>query len=195
MAQLQQGQTEALDELYGRYAKKLYAFCYHTAHPDNPQESEDLVQDVFVRVIKAAHTFDPTRASFRTWMFRIARNHCIDVARRRGKLRIVPLRSRADQGDHDEENPMLEDAIADKNENVEGTVVRTAVIEAVRQCIGELESESERQAILYYYLGGKVYREIGEVLGESLSMARNRVKSAQEKVRRCLERKGIRSAV
>jgi RNA polymerase sigma-70 factor (ECF subfamily) len=195
MAQLQQGQTEALDELYGRYAKKLYAFCYHTAHPDNPQESEDLVQGVFVRVIKAAHTFDPTRASFRTWMFRIARNHCIDVARRRARFRIVPLGRGADQSSYDEEELMPEDAIADQNENVEGTVIRTAVIEAVRQCIGELESESEKQAILYYYLGGRVYREIGEILGESLSMARNRVKSAQEKVKRCLERKGIRSSV
>jgi RNA polymerase sigma-70 factor (ECF subfamily) len=78
--QLQQGQTDALDELYKRYARKLYAFCYNATRSQNPQESEDLVQDVFVRVIKAAHTFNPKKASFRTWMFRIARNRCIDVS-------------------------------------------------------------------------------------------------------------------
>ncbi len=58
MERLQQGQTDALDKLYGRYANKLYAFCYNTTRSKNPQDAEDLVQDVFIRVIKAAHTFN-----------------------------------------------------------------------------------------------------------------------------------------
>ena len=71
--------------------------------------------------------------------------------------------------------------------------MRASVMEAVRDCINKLENEDERQAIVLYYLGDKVYKEIGEILGKSTSMARNRVKSAQDKVRRCLERKGIHS--
>ena len=192
MERLKQGQTGALDELYRRYARKLYAFCYNTMRFQNPQETEDLVHDVFVRVIKAARTFNPQKASFRTWMFRIARNHCIDVVRRKKIFQIIPLGKRAAQNDHEEE-PAPEDTIADQDENVESSVIRTSVIEAVRDCVNGLDNADEKQAIALYYLGGKVYREIGEMLGKSTSMARNRVQSAQDKVKRCLERKGVHS--
>ena len=192
MERLQQGQTDALDELYRRYAKKLYAFCYHTTRSGSPQDPEDLVHDVFVRVIKAARTFDPKRASFRTWMFRIAHNRCIDVMRRKGRIRMIPIRTRAEQNGTEEEFA-AEDAIVAQDESVEGRAIRSSVVEAVRDCIGELKNEDEKQAIVLYYLGGKVYREIGEILGKSTSMARNRVKSAQEQVRRCLERRGVTS--
>ena len=190
MERLCQGQTDALDELYKRYAKKLYAFCYHSTRSKNPQDAEDVAQDVFVRVIKAAHTFNPHKASFRTWMFSIARNRCIDVSRRRGRFSFIPLGKRED----DEEGLALKDTLADESEDVERSVIRASMIEAVRDCIAQLDNEDEKQAIVLYYLGGKVYREIGVILGKSTSMARNRVKSAQEKVKRCLERKGIVSA-
>jgi RNA polymerase sigma-70 factor (ECF subfamily) len=194
MERLQQGQTDALDELYSRYAKKLYVFCHNTTRSQSPQDAEDIVQDVFVRVIKAAHTFNPRRASFGTWVFRIARNRCIDVIRRQQRIQIVPIGQRSERDEYEEELAS-ENELADQSESVESTLVRTSVVEAVRDCIDELENEDERQAILLYYLGGKVYREIGKVIGKSTSMARNRVKAAQDKVKRCLERKGIHSVV
>lgn len=55
MEQLKKGERDVIDELYRRYSKKLYAFCYNITHAKDP---EDLVQDVFVRVIKAAHSFN-----------------------------------------------------------------------------------------------------------------------------------------
>lgn len=187
MERLQQGQTDALDQLYRRYARKLCAFCYNATCSSSP---EDLVQDVFVRVIKGAHTFRPDRSSFRTWVFRIARNHCIDVNRRDQIIKFISIRKWADRDDGVEEF-LPEDALVDEDENIARTVERAAEMEAVRDCIGELENEYEKQAIKLYYLTSKVYREIGEILGRSTSMARNRVKSAQDKVKRCLERKGI----
>jgi RNA polymerase sigma-70 factor (ECF subfamily) len=179
MEQLRRGQTGALDALYGRYASRLYTFCSYTARSLDPQEVEDVVQDVFMRVIQSAHTFRPQRASFRTWLFRIARNRCIDVMRRRQKVKMMPIGTSEERGDGEQEL-VPEGAIADEREDVEGIVVRASAIEAVRACIHELANEDERQALMLYYLGGKVYREIGQMLGRSTSTARNWIKSAQD---------------
>jgi RNA polymerase sigma-70 factor (ECF subfamily) len=191
---LQQGQTGALDQLYTRYARKLYAFCYATTHS---VDSEDLVHDVFLRVIKASHTFNPQKAAFRTWLFRIARNHCIDVSRHAKRFKFVPFGDSAAGSDDGEaatgEEILAEDTLSQPGENVESALIKGSMIEAVRDCIDELEQWDEKQAILLYYLADQVYREIGEMLGKSTSMARNYVKSAQQKVKRCLEGKGVRS--
>jgi RNA polymerase sigma-70 factor (ECF subfamily) len=192
MERLQQGQTNALDELYSRYARRLYAFCWSITRSSGLQDPEDLVQDVFLRLIKSAHTFDPEKASFRTWVYRIARNRCTDAIRRARLIRFIPLGKSAvgDTGAEDSGEEML----VDQREKVEDSVLRTLAVEAIRDCIDELGSPHEKQAIVLYYLGGKVYREIGQILGKSTSMARNRVKAAQDKVKRCLERRGFAPA-
>jgi RNA polymerase sigma factor (sigma-70 family) len=189
MARLQQGHTDALDELYRRYARKLYVFCNNVVRIQGAHDPEDLVQDVFVRVIKAAHTFDPQKASFRTWLFRIARNRCIDVARRAQILTFLSLRKTAAP---DEDLALAaEDIIVDRKADVKEAMSRAAVAEAIRDCIQALENRDERQAIVLYYLEGKVYREIAEILGKSTSTAKNRVQAAQAKVKRCLEQKDV----
>lgn len=169
--QLQQGQTEALDRLYARYSKRLYAFCHHMLRAQNPASAEDLVQDVFVRVIQSAHTFDSHRASFHTWLFRIARNRCLDVIRRHKLIQILPFARQASDG----ERPALEERLPDPGVDVEHAVVHDLTIQAVRDCIAALKNEEERQAFLLYYLSGKAYREIGEILlpGVLLSLGRD----------------------
>jgi RNA polymerase sigma-70 factor (ECF subfamily) len=186
---LQGGQAGALDQLYARYAKKLHVFCSYNARSDR-LDPEDLVQDVFLRVIKSAHTFDPGKASFRTWLFRIARNRCIDANRRERIIRFIPIGRKPERAGSQDQLE-VEDALVDQSADVASSVMRASVVQAVRDCIEELDHQDEKQAIVLYYLGDKVYREIGDVLGKSTSMARNRVKAAQDKVRRCLERKGI----
>jgi RNA polymerase sigma-70 factor (ECF subfamily) len=189
MARLRQGEGAALDALYRRYSSKLFAFCRSTTRSSS-QQTEDLVHDVFVRVIQAAGRFDARKGTFQTWVFRIARNRCLDVNRRARLLQWLPLNRRA-PGESTDGEAALEDVLADGREGAEESPIHDAVIDAVNECIGELENEDERQALVWYYLGGKVYRQIGELLGKSTSMAANRVKSAQEKVRRCLEAKRI----
>ncbi len=185
--QLKEGKTRALDKLYKRYAQQLYAFCGNMTRSKDP---EDVVHDVFMRVIEASDTFNPKRASFRTWIFRIARNRCIDLVRREKNMTTISLEKNVRQNEH-EGAATLKDTIADDRENVERVLTRTSEIQAVRECISTLKHEEERQAIMLYYITGKVYREIGEMLGKSTSMVKNYVKAAQEKVKRCLERKGI----
>ena len=187
---LLQGQTAAMDELFARYARKLFVFCDNALGTGDSQDAEDLVQDVFIRVIKAAHSFDPTRASFRTWLYRIARNRCIDIKRKKGHFAFLRLDKQMAIDSPDEHLP-LDETLSALDEDIESQIIEIALHQAIKECIQALENEEEREAILLYYLAGKVYREIAEILEKSLSTAKNRVLSAQEKVQACLDGKGF----
>jgi len=195
---LLQGQTSALDELFARYARKLFVFCDNALGTGDSQDAEDLVQDVFIRVIKSAHSFDPTRASFRTWLYRIARNRCIDIKRKKRRFAFLRLDQQMAIDSPDEHLPLdevlsvpLDEVLSALDEDIETQIIETALHKAIKDCIQALEHEEEKEAILLYYLAGKVYREIAKILGKSLSTAKNRVMSAQEKVKVCLADKGF----
>ena len=190
MDRLKKGNINAVDELYNRYAKKMYAFYYNIMQSRNP---EDLVHDVFVRVIENAHRFNPKKASFRTWLFRIARNRCIDLLRHDKKIKIISIEQESGQNGDKKELDLQKNKFLDESQEVEKSFDKASVIKAVRDCINELENEDEKQAIVLYYIAGKVYREIGGIFGKSISMVKKRIMSAQMKVKRCLERKGIDS--
>jgi RNA polymerase sigma-70 factor (ECF subfamily) len=190
IASLLRGQKTALDELYERYARKLFVFCSNTLGSGDPQEAEDVVQEVFIRVIKSAHTFKPQKGSFRTWLYQIARNHCIDIKRRRGRFAFLRL-DHQPTTEHSSDRLSLDETIPVKDENIESVMIETALHQAIRDCILALEDDEERQAILLYYIAGKVYREIAQILGKSLGTAKNRVQSAQDKVKTCLNSKGF----
>jgi RNA polymerase sigma-70 factor (ECF subfamily) len=144
-------------------------------------------------VIKSAHTYDARRASFRTWLFRIARNRCIDVMRRAQRVRILPIVVRVGQEDREGES-VPESVLVDERQDTEEDVVWASVLDVLRACIEALTDDNERQALLLYYLGGKVYREIGQMLGKSTSTAKNRVQSAQRQLKRCLQANGVDGA-
>ncbi len=174
MVRLQRGEISALEELYARYAKKLTIFIRHTLQNRHP---EDIVQDVFTRVIEKAHQFTPRKAAFRTWLFALARNRCIDLLRREKKIQFQSIDQEMNHGES-QSGKSSSDAL---------------IVQAVNDCIGELRKEEEREALILYYVSGKVYREIGEVVGKSISLVKKRIAAAKDKVKRCLERKGIDS--
>ena len=71
----------ALSELYDRYSRPVYATGVRLLGDE--QLAEELVQDAFTSVWRGAATFEVGRASFSTWLYRIARNRATDLDRRR----------------------------------------------------------------------------------------------------------------
>ena len=79
------GDGRALGWLYDRYARLV--FGTGVRYLGDRGLAEDLVQDVFTAVWKNAADFEPSRASFSTWVYRITRNRATDLIRRR-KARV-----------------------------------------------------------------------------------------------------------
>jgi RNA polymerase sigma factor (sigma-70 family) len=79
--QVAQGDERALSELYDRYSRPVYATGVRLL--GDTHLAEELVQDAFTNVWRGAASFDPRRASFATWLYRITRNRAVDLDRRR----------------------------------------------------------------------------------------------------------------
>ena len=79
MVQVREGRVGALGTLFERHHSKLFCFCLRMT--GNRAVSEDLVQDIFMRMLKYRKSFNDGRP-FTPWMFRLARNACIDHLRR-----------------------------------------------------------------------------------------------------------------
>ncbi|KQC06443.1 MAG: hypothetical protein APR54_01655 [Candidatus Cloacimonas sp. SDB] len=188
--QLKQGRNEALDELYRRYSKSLYFYCKKTAYHLSPQDLEDVVQDIFVKVIKSIKSFNRSKAKFSTWVFRIAHNICVDLIRKHNRHKTYSISSGSREDDFSG-NYISEDSLADESKSVEEKYTEDKLHKAITECMNGLTNLSEKQALILYYLNEKVYREIAGVMKRSISMVRNLIKTAELKVKECLEAKGI----
>ena len=94
------GDERALSDLYDRYAGLVYGSGMRLL--GDRGTSEELVQDVFTSVWKNAAGFDPARARFATWLYRITRNRATDlIRRRRARVRTVGGETQPEQGEED----------------------------------------------------------------------------------------------
>ncbi len=86
MLRFQAGDESAFEELYQRIRAMVWRFCLRMLGDE--QAAEEAAQDVLVRVYKARGRYRPS-ARFRTWLFRIATNHCINERQRAWRRREV----------------------------------------------------------------------------------------------------------
>jgi RNA polymerase sigma-70 factor (ECF subfamily) len=80
MLRVRAGETGLLAELFERHHRPVYGFFYRMTN--SRELSEDLVQDVFLRILRYRDTYQP-KTSFTAWMYGIARNAMIDTMRKR----------------------------------------------------------------------------------------------------------------
>ncbi len=119
MLAVREGNVERLGILFERHHSQLFNFLYRLT--GNRHLSEDLVQEVFVRIIKYRHTYRGEE-HFTTWMFQIAKNARIDHFRRNfhedanvvnhSTESVSPLPSAAEIMEQQDEMRMLLDALA-----------------------------------------------------------------------------------
>src|SRR5215207_3345396 len=79
----------ALSALYDRYSRTVFGVGVKLL--GDRSLAEELVQEVFLKVWRSSHTFDPSRGSFSTWLYRVTRNCALDLYRKRSyRVRPVP---------------------------------------------------------------------------------------------------------
>jgi RNA polymerase sigma-70 factor, ECF subfamily len=79
----------ALEALYEEYHRQALGLALRVL--GNMGEAEEVVQEAFLAVWRAGHTYDPARGSTRTWVLTLVRNRAIDVVRARQRRPVQPL--------------------------------------------------------------------------------------------------------
>jgi RNA polymerase sigma-70 factor, ECF subfamily len=162
---------ETMRSLYRTYGGELYGFALNCL--GDRGLAEEVVQDVFTRVWRHADSFDPERASFRTWIYGIARNAIIDLERRRS------VRPALSSREEDERERAGEDSIE-----------RALLGWQVSAALARLTPE-HRQVIRLAHFQGMRLREIAELTGLPLGTVKSRVSYALRGLRLALEEMGV----
>jgi RNA polymerase sigma-70 factor (ECF subfamily) len=162
---------ETMRSLYRTYGGELYGFALNCL--GDRGLAEEVVQDVFTRVWRHAESFDPDRASFRTWIYGIARNAIIDLERRRS------VRPGLASGEADVE-------IASTDDSIERALLGWQVSAALARLTPE-----HRQVIRLAHFQGMRLREIAELTGIPLGTVKSRVSYALRGLRLALEEMGV----
>jgi RNA polymerase sigma-70 factor (ECF subfamily) len=165
------GSEDTMRVLYRTYGPELYGFAVSAL--GDRGHAEELVQDVFTRVWRHAGTFDPERASFRTWLYGIARNAIIDLKRRQA---VRP--SLAVHADEDER--------ASTEDSFERALLRWQVGAALQRLTPE-----HRQVIRLAHFQGLTLRQIAERTGIPLGTVKSRTSYALRGLRLALEEMGV----
>ena len=159
------GDERALGGLYDRYAGLIYGAG--TRYLGDRGQAEDLVQDVFLAVWRNADHFDPSRASFSTWVYRITRNRATDLIRRRkARVRTVGGDPPTEPGDPDPS----------------GTLCRGFDVAAALTRL----SPTHREVLVLAYFEGLSQREISIRTGTPLGTVKSRTTAAMRALREAL---------
>jgi RNA polymerase sigma factor (sigma-70 family) len=160
MTQVRGGVGEMLGVLFERYQSPLFNFFYKLTG-ERPA-SEDLVQEVFFRMLKYRHSYRPD-TGFRAWMYQIARNARVDLLRRR----------RPEASWEPEMSPAIKPPDMAQQEQ-EAEMLRHALLEL---------PEEKREVLVLSRFQELKYEQIAEVLGCEASTVKVKVHRALKELR------------
>jgi RNA polymerase sigma factor (sigma-70 family) len=163
MRQVRGGLTAALATLFERHHARVYGYCLRMT--GNRSTAEDLVQDVFMKMLKYKATFK-NDSDLVPWMFGIARNSCLAHLKRRANDRLPA-------------QPADEEAATDSND---GEPADDRQTELVRRALLRLPAEKREVLVLSRY-EYKSYDEIARVLDCSVGAVKVRVHRAMKQLR------------
>ena len=157
------------EELVRDHGARVYRLAYRLT--GNPHDAEDLTQDVFVRVFRSLHRFQP--GTFEGWLHRITTNLFLDGARRRQKIRFDGLADgSAERLPSSWPNPSDQLADADLDHDV------AAALSAL--------PPEFRAAVVLCDIEGLSYEEISQVLDIKIGTVRSRIHRGRAQLRNAL---------
>ncbi len=174
MLKYKSGEQAAFEDLYNRYKDVLYR--YFVKHCSDKPQSEELYQEVWIKVIKSAGRYKP-KAKFKTYLFTIAHNTLVDYYRKAKPSQTIEF----------EESDMPEDFSYDSTPIAlpEDEFTLKQKSKLFLQALEELPADQKETAILYFEQEMSV-QEIAEITQVKMETAKSRLRYAKNKLKAAL---------
>ncbi len=179
-AAYREGDLQAFEKLFARHRGPVFRFV--SRYVSDREAAAELTQDIFLKVVRSSADFRGG-SKFTTWLYRIARNACIDRLRRMSFRKTLSLDQTS--GSEEGEGRTLLDVLSDPNGDVERQVVHGRLREKIAQAVAGLPDD-QREVFLLREVAGLSFREVAEVVGCPENTAKSRMRYALERLREAL---------
>lgn len=167
------GDLDAYDMLVQRYQGKIYSLVYNMT--SNREDTEDLVQDVFIKAHSALEKFQG-KSTFYTWVYRIAVNRTINFVKKRKKRSALSL----NEIDHGVERDELYVELSSRESPFRDAAINE-ISEKLNAALQKL-SEKHRAVVVMHDIEGTPHDDIAKVLGCSSGTIRSRLYYARQQL-------------
>ena len=155
MLKVKKGDREAFSLLVQRHRKPLINFIYRFTA--NPGESEDLAQDVFIKVFQSASTYE-AKAAFSTWLYRIATNRALNFIRDRKDQLTYSL-----DLEPEESGKRIHSELSDGKSLADDQLLEKEKMNKIREALSALP-ENQRLAVILTKYQDLSLKEAAEIL-------------------------------
>lgn len=166
------GDTAAFEELVNAYQCAVYRICLRSGL--SSADAEDAAQDTFVKAWQALPRFRGD-CRFSTWLYRLAANAAIDVARRQKR--------------HCDTDDIDEIPLPDSGDTPQQELEKREAVESVRKALAAVKEEY-RTALLLRYMQGLSYEEIGKALRLPAGTVKSRINRGKAQLKEILLKQG-----
>lgn len=162
------GNTNEYSHLMAKYHNEIYMYVFNIIGDVN--YSDDVVQEIFIRIYKKLKYFDSNKASFRTWLYKVSYNYTINYLKSWNRRKSIEYIS--DQKD-----------IIASNENIEENIIKDEQVIVVLKAIDKVLKQKAKKIIYLHYFSNLSPKEISEVSGFPVQTVYKSIQASLEKIR------------
>lgn len=163
------GDTAILGQLYSDYMHLVYGVCLK--YLKDRDRSQDAVMDIFESLVDKLRRQEV--ANFKSWLFVVARNHCLMILRSAAHKKEMSNKSVND----------MEFALPAHHDNGQ---MNNEDMAALKNCIEKLKKE-QKECVALFYLEEMSYREITEQTRFDLKKVKSHIQNGKRNIKLCIE--------
>lgn len=187
MLAFRSGNARAFETLVRRHRGPVFNFILR--YVGIRARAEDLLQETWLKVVRGANEYEP-RAKFTTWVYTIARNLCVDSARKESYRQTDSLDAPTSLSAGAEDGRTLGEELADDGASPDRSAHNVRVRPLIEKALMSLPHEQREVFILREY-NGIAFKDIATVTGVPENTVKSRMRYALESLRKKLSELGV----
>jgi RNA polymerase sigma factor (sigma-70 family) len=163
------GDLKVLGQLYQKYMDLVYGVCLK--YFKDSERSKDAVMQIFEELILKLKKHEVE--NFKSWLYQVAKNYCLMQLRTPKNLKTVELPASLMQNE--------------ENVHLNGVFEKEDSFQRLEYCLTTL-SDDQRKAVHLFYIEGKCYNEITELMGQEWNHVRSCIQNGRRNLKICMEK-------